>query len=75
MPTYDYCCEECFETFETRASMSRYESYLKNHKPRCPKCGSSKTARAITPVHIGAPRANRPSAAGGGNCCPGRRCV
>ena len=75
MPAYDYCCEECFDTFEMRASMAKYESYLKDHKPRCPKCGSSRTVRAITPVHIALHKANRTSAAAGGSCCPGGRCI
>lgn len=75
MPTYDYRCEECFETFETQASMSRYEAYLKDHKPRCPHCGSPKTARVISPVNIASPKTERASRVRGAGCCPGGRCV
>ena len=75
MPRYDYCCEECFETFELRASMAKYKGYLKSHRPRCPQCGSPKTLRAFSPVNILSPKAKQPGGTAGGGCCAGGRCV
>lgn len=40
----DCCvCDQCFETFEQRASMSKTDKYAKGHRVRCPDCGSEAT--------------------------------
>lgn len=75
MPTYDYRCDECLKEFETQASISRYEAYLKDHNPPCPHCGSTKTARVISPVHFASPKTVGVRRAGGAGCCPGGGCV
>ena len=76
MPTYDYECEECFEIFELRVSMSEYAEYATGRKPPCPKCGSKNTVRAFTPVNVVTRnRGSGGKSAGGGCCCGGGRCV
>ena len=44
MPTYEYRCETCDETFELRESIAEHEAA----EPKCPKCGSEKIARAVS---------------------------
>jgi putative FmdB family regulatory protein len=34
MPTYEYRCEKCGETFERRESIAEHEAAV----PKCPKC-------------------------------------
>lgn len=42
----DCCiCDECCETFETRASMTKTDKYAKGHRIRCPHCGSERIRR------------------------------
>jgi putative FmdB family regulatory protein len=44
MPTYEYRCENCGETFEQRESIAEHEA----GKPKCPKCASEKVGRAFS---------------------------
>ena len=44
MPTYEYRCEHCGETFEQRETVAEHEAAT----PKCPKCGSEKVARAFS---------------------------
>jgi putative FmdB family regulatory protein len=44
MPTYEYRCEQCGETFEQRESIAEHETA----KPLCPKCGGDKVTRAFS---------------------------
>lgn len=73
MPRYDYKCEDCSETFDLWASISRYAKYTKGHRPRCPGCGSDNTVRVFGPVNVQT-RGRTMDASVGGGCCPGRRC-
>jgi putative FmdB family regulatory protein len=41
MPTYEYRCEDCKETFERVETMAEHETA----KPKCPKCGTDKVTR------------------------------
>ena len=47
MPTYEYRCESCGETFEERESIAEHDTA----KPKCPKCGSENVTRAISAFH------------------------
>ena len=49
VPTYDYVCQDCGETFEIRASISEYS---KGVKPRCTRCGSERAVRAFGSVTV-----------------------
>ncbi len=41
MPTYEYRCEQCAETFETNEHVEEHDT---GH-PTCPKCGSDQVTR------------------------------
>lgn len=43
MPTYEYCCQECGETFELVEHVEEHET----HQPVCPGCGSKKVTRVL----------------------------
>ncbi|PTB21429.1 FmdB family transcriptional regulator [Trinickia symbiotica] len=45
MPTYQYRCEKCGETFEHIEHLAEHE---KAH-PQCPKCGSDVVQHVLTP--------------------------
>jgi putative FmdB family regulatory protein len=45
MPTYQYRCERCGETFEHAEHLAEHET---TH-PNCPKCGSEKVEHMPTP--------------------------
>ena len=45
MPTYQYRCNECNESFQVRKPMSEIDS-----KAACPECGSTRTNRLISNV-------------------------
>ena len=40
MPTYEYRCAQCGETFEHQETIAEHETA----KPQCPKCGEAKVA-------------------------------
>ena len=42
MPTYDFICDECEETFEVSISIKEYDKYKKQ---TCPKCNKSDNVR------------------------------
>jgi putative FmdB family regulatory protein len=44
MPTYEYRCEDCGETFEQRETIAEHQTA----KPKCSKCASEKIARAFS---------------------------
>ena len=44
MPTYDYQCQECGQTFEVRATISQKAAGL---EPECPECHSHTTKQAF----------------------------
>ncbi|HEY5895445.1 MAG TPA: zinc ribbon domain-containing protein [Chthoniobacterales bacterium] len=45
MPTYDYECPDCGKRFTVKTSISEHEK----EKPKCPKCGSTKTKAVPEP--------------------------
>ena len=50
MPTYDFICEKCEETFEIKVSIKDYDRY---RKQSCPKCKSPDNVRRnFTPPAI-----------------------
>lgn len=49
MPTYDYVCQDCGQTFEVRSSITEYSKGL---KPKCPRCKSKRAIRAFTRVQM-----------------------
>lgn len=64
MKTDCYICDECFETFEQQASMSKTDKYAKGHRVRCPSCASEAARQAML-------RSNRPGTpADYGVCTP-----
>jgi putative FmdB family regulatory protein len=44
MPTYEYRCERCGETFERRETIAEHETV----KPQCPKCGEANVIPVFT---------------------------
>jgi putative FmdB family regulatory protein len=49
MPTYDFTCTDCGETFERRLSMS---AYGEGEGRECPCCGSQRVERAWNAVNV-----------------------
>lgn len=49
MPLYEYACKACDAKFEQLVRTSERDSKIK-----CPECGSTKTARALSLVSVGA---------------------
>jgi putative FmdB family regulatory protein len=48
MPIYEYACRDCNTEFEQLVrTMNRDDAF------KCPKCGSSKTARALSVFAVG----------------------
>ncbi len=43
MPTYEYQCKECAETFEKIEHIEEHDIST----PTCPKCGSKKVAQIL----------------------------
>jgi putative FmdB family regulatory protein len=48
MPTYQYRCEECEQTFERTETMAEHDVA----KPHCPKCGSRKVSVVPGRVYV-----------------------
>lgn len=46
MPTYDFACTACDHAFEAVLPIGS------RRKPKCPKCGSGKTEKRISPPAI-----------------------
>jgi putative FmdB family regulatory protein len=51
MPTYEFRCEKCDKIFEQIWSLAEYDKRIKE-KNKCPACGSTKVARAISVVQV-----------------------
>lgn len=66
MPTYDYLCEECGETFELKATVAEYSAGLEAH---CPSCGSERAIRTFSGIGISG--AARDGGTSGPICGPG----
>ena len=64
MPIYEYACRDCNTKFEQLVrTMNRGDSF------KCPKCGSGKTARALSVFAVGAEGAkSSPSNSDGPMC-------
>lgn len=67
MPIYEYTCEKCQTKFDklVRAMSAADES---SDKIECPKCGSLKTARALSVFAVGSEQTRSASAPGCGRC-------
>jgi putative FmdB family regulatory protein len=63
MPVYEYCCDECGETFELFV-----RSVARKETPTCPKCGSTEVRKAISLFGIGG--ASRSGEASAVSCGP-----
>ncbi len=63
MPIYEYVCKSCQKSFEKLVkSMSGEE------KVKCPECGSSKTAKALSVFAVGGEPAGKSSSLPMGGC-------
>ena len=63
MPIYEYTCQGCGAKFEQlQRSMSN------EVKPKCPDCGSPKTARAMSVFAVGADSGGKSSASSDLTC-------
>jgi len=51
MPTYEFHCEKCDETFEQSWSLSEYNKRIKE-RFKCPSCGSTRVVKAISIVQV-----------------------
>lgn len=64
MPIYEYTCQSCNARFDQLVrSMSSAEGQT------CPKCGSKKTAKALSVFAVGAESAGKSSGASDGPMC------
>ena len=63
MPNYEYTCESCKKSFEHLARTMNATGPVK-----CPECGSTKTARALSVFAVGAESASKPAMPPGGGC-------
>jgi putative FmdB family regulatory protein len=48
VPTYQYRCEKCGNSFERIESMAEHE----NAKAKCPKCDSKKVTQVPGRIHV-----------------------
>ncbi|HEY7088877.1 MAG TPA: zinc ribbon domain-containing protein [Tepidisphaeraceae bacterium] len=67
MPIYEYTCKSCESKFEKLVRTMSGEE-----KIECPKCGSTRTARALSLFAVGAAQAKSSSSSPPGTC---GRCV
>lgn len=63
MPIYEYTCEACNKKFDQLVRTMGAEA-----KVKCPGCGSSKTARALSVFAVGADGPKSKSLPQGGGC-------
>jgi len=64
MPLYEYACRACNTKFEQLVrTMDRDDQF------KCPKCGSVKTARALSVFAVGAEGAAKSSGSSDGPMC------
>ena len=45
MPTYEFICEKCGDSFDVRATIQEKENGI---QPACPNCGDSATRQVIS---------------------------
>lgn len=61
--TYEYRCRGCGRTFDVMASIAEKEAGL---KPKCPDCGSKKTAQTFGAIGVlSAVKTGSPGGSGG----------
>lgn len=48
MPVYDYQCRTCGHEFQVVEMISAHEK----HRPKCPKCKSTKVERVLTGAFV-----------------------
>lgn len=65
MPSYDFVCQDCGASYETRLSMSAYSA---GEGRECPKCGSKHVERAFTTVNVIAGSHSSGGGYSGGSC-------
>ena len=67
MPTYEYQCEDCGDTFEIKAT---FQQKAEGVQPACPRCHSTWVCQSFRPLQV---ISNRSGTDGGpsGGCCPG----
>ena len=51
MPTYEFHCAKCDKNFDQAWSLSEYDKRIKE-KMKCPSCGSTRVAKAISFVQV-----------------------
>ncbi len=71
MPYYEYCCPECGETFEVRATFQEKSAGL---HPECPTCHGHELQQVITVGMLVRGSTDSPAASycgpnGGSGCC------
>jgi putative FmdB family regulatory protein len=52
MPSYEFQCSECHETFDLVTSISEYEKMKEEHSVTCTACGSTNVERHITEFQV-----------------------
>lgn len=63
MPMYEYTCEKCHKSFDHLA-----RSMNSDEKVKCPQCGSTQTARALSVFAVGSAGTKRSASESPG--CP-----
>ncbi len=69
MPTYEYLCLECGDTFELQATMAEKTKGLDE---QCPNCEGTLTQQVYGGISVRTNSRNTPPPTGG--CCPGGGC-
>ena len=64
MPIYEYSCQACEKKFE-----HLHRSMNDRERVKCPECGSTKTARALSVFAVGAEGARTKSSAAAPGMC------
>ena len=64
VPIYEYTCQGCGERFE-----QLQRSMTSEVKPKCPKCGSPKTVRALSVFAVGAESSGKSSPSSAAPMC------
>jgi putative FmdB family regulatory protein len=63
MPIYEYTCKVCNARFE-----QLQRSMGSSSPAKCPECGSTRTARALSVFAVGAEQSRSQPAPAGGSC-------
>ncbi len=72
MPTYEFECQKCRQTFELHVTFAEYAALAKAKKIAGPTCDTTKVIRVFSPPGIGSSSAAKRGSDAG--CCPGGRC-